>query len=282
MDDFAALILTHGRPNNVVTYDTLRKHGYTGRIVVVIDNEDDRAEEYRDMYGDEVVVFDKKAIAQTFDQADNFNDRRAIVYARNASFEIAKELGLKYFIQLDDDYVSFRYSEDNEGNYVCDRYIDSLDKAFEDLLTFLKETGVHSIALAQGGDFIGGETSRVFQHKIVRKCMNSFICSVDNPFQFVGRINEDVNTYTYKASLGNIFFTISKYRLEQKQTQSNKGGMTDIYLDNGTYVKSFYSVIFAPSAVDIRMMGHTDNRLHHHVKWKNAIPMIVSEDHKKQ
>ena len=49
-------------------------------------------------------MFDKLEISKKFDEFDNFDDRRAIVYARNASFEIAKKLGLKYFLQLDDDY----------------------------------------------------------------------------------------------------------------------------------------------------------------------------------
>ena len=38
--EFAAFILTHGRPDNVLTYDSLKKAGYTGRIVLIIDNED--------------------------------------------------------------------------------------------------------------------------------------------------------------------------------------------------------------------------------------------------
>ena len=33
---------------------------------------------------------------------------KTIVYARNASFEIAKKLGIKNFIQLDDDYNTFQ------------------------------------------------------------------------------------------------------------------------------------------------------------------------------
>lgn len=43
---------------------------------------------------------------------------------------------------------------------------------------------------------------------------------------------------------GDLFFTYVPCSLNQKQTQSNKGGMSDLYLDSGTYVKSFYSVIF--------------------------------------
>ena len=280
--NFAAFILSHGRANNVITYDTLIKTGYTGDIYIIIDNEDKTAKEYYDKFGDKVVMFDKKKIAKTFDEADNFNDRRAIVYARNACFDIAKDLGIKYFIQLDDDYTTFSFAANDKGEYITsNRAITKLDKIFEAMLNFYKSTNIHSIAMAQGGDFIGGENSRVFKEKLARKCMNSFICSTDRPFQFVGRINEDVNNYTHKGSLGYLFFTIATVRLEQKQTQSNEGGMTDIYLDNGTYIKSFYSIIFQPSAVTISLMGNKNNRLHHRVNWNATTPVILDEKYKK-
>lgn len=280
--NFAAFILSHGRANNVITYDTLIKTGYTGDIYIIIDNEDKTSKEYYDKFGDKVVMFDKKKIAKTFDEADNFNDRRAIVYARNACFDIAKDLGIKYFIQLDDDYTTFRFAANDKGEYITSNTaITKLDNIFEAMLNFYKSTNIHSIAMAQGGDFIGGENSRVFKEKLARKCMNSFICSTDRPFQFVGRINEDVNNYTHKGSLGYLFFTIATVRLEQKQTQSNEGGMTDIYLDNGTYIKSFYSIIFQPSAVTISLMGNKNNRLHHRVNWNATTPVILDEKYKK-
>ena len=108
-DDFCAFILTHGRPDRVTTYNTLRKQGYTGKIYVVIDDEDTTADEYRERYGGEVLQFSKSEIAKTFDEGDNFNDRRAIVYARNACWQLAEQVGCKYFIQLDDDYSNFYY-----------------------------------------------------------------------------------------------------------------------------------------------------------------------------
>ena len=40
MRKFAAFILTHGRPDNVVTYKTLRACGYTGDVFFIVDNED--------------------------------------------------------------------------------------------------------------------------------------------------------------------------------------------------------------------------------------------------
>ena len=280
MNDFVVFILTHGRANNIYTLKSLRKHGYTGKVVFVCDNEDKTIDEYLKKYED-IEVFDKKAIAKTFDEADNFEDRRAIIYARNACFEIAEKLGYKYFIEMDDDYTQFEYriynSERQKPKYVYD-----LDSVFLMLLDFYKKTNFATISMAQGGDFIGGKNNRMAKKPtIYRKCMNSFICSTERKFQFVGRINEDVNTYIKKQSIGLLMGTIPLVSLKQKQTQSNKGGMSDLYLDSGTYVKSFYTVMFAPSCTKIKPMGDKHMRLHHSVNWNSAVPKILSPDLKK-
>lgn len=280
MDNFVAFILTHGRPDNVITYKSLRKQGYTGKIIVVIDDEDTTADRYYENF-DDVEMFSKEAIAKTFDEGDNFNDRRSIVYARNACFEIAKKRGYKYFIQLDDDYRRYEYRVYNEQKQKPIR-IKNLDNVFGALLDFYKKTNFATIAMAQGGDFIGGKNNKMAKRPtIYRKAMNSFICSTDRPFTFQGRINEDVNTYTSEASKGLLMGTIPLVALVQKTTQSNKGGMTDIYLDNGTYVKSFYTVLFSPSSCKVRPMGDTRMRLHHAIDWDRAVPKLIKESLKK-
>jgi len=280
MNDFVVFILTNGRPNNVHTARSLRNHGYTGKIVLVIDDEDKTAQEYLDKFED-VEIFSKKEISKEFDEADNFDDRRAIVYARNACFKIAEKLGVKYFIQMDDDYTRFEYRVYNNKRQKPS-FIANLDSVFAALLNFYKCSNFSTISMAQGGDFIGGKNNRMAKRPtLFRKCMNSFICSTHRPFKFIGRINEDVNTYVNKQSIGLLMGTIPFVSLVQNQTQSNKGGMTELYLDNGTYVKSFYSVIFSPSSVYIKPMGDKHLRLHHHVKWDNAVPKFIAEKHKK-
>ena len=280
-EDFAIFILTHGRPDNVITYKTLKDSGYTGDIYIIIDNEDKTADEYYKRYGDKVKMFDKLEIAKTFDQADNFEDRRAIVYARNASFNIAKDLGIKYFMELDDDYTSFSIRINKEMNFTY-KLIKNLDVHIKNLLDFYKSVpSLKAIAFSQGGDFIGGTSCSLIKSKLAkRKCMNSFICSTERPFKFKGRINEDVNTYTNEASKGSLFLTFPFIMLNQKETQTNKGGMTDIYKVNGTYIKSFYSVIFQPSSVKVSLInGTSSSRIHHRIKWKNTIPHILREEY---
>lgn len=285
-DQYIVFILSHGRANKVDTFKTLRDQGYTGRIGIVIDDEDEQGDAYRKKFGkDNVFVFNKAEVAKRFDEVIK-GDRRTVVYARNACFDIAKRIGIKYFIELDDDYSYFSYTFDSELEWCRKRgkkTISNLDAVFSAVWDFYLKTNAASVALAQGGDFIGGgDAGNTDSVKLLRKAMNSFFCSTDRPFNFTGRINEDVNTYTMEAHRGMLFFTVNQIGLNQGKTQSNKGGMTDVYLDSGTYLKSFFSVIVCPSAVKVRMMGAKQRRLHHSVSWNNCAPKLIAETYKKK
>lgn len=282
-NDFVTFILTHGRPNKVETLDALKRAGYTGKSILVIDNEDDKAQEYYDTYGKEnVVMFDKAKKATEFDTMDLGTDRRSVVYARNACFDIAENLGYKYFLELDDDYFNFRrrYVKDNGEFGSC--YLRDFDAVVDAMIDFLELTGALTVAFAQTGDFIGGPTSRVFKEKLARKAMNSFFCKTENRFDFVGRINEDVNTYVSLGARGKLLFTVCDMALDQRQTQANSGGMTELYLNSGTYVKSFFTVMCCPSSVKISIMGAKNKRIHHVIDWNTAVPKIISSDFKKE
>lgn len=284
-DDFCAMILTHGRPDRVFTLAALESHGYTGEVYFVVDDEDKTLPQYREKYGDRVLTFSKAEIAARFDEGDNFNDRRAIFYARNAAFDLARSVGRRYFIQLDDDYSGFYYRFDGDGMY-GNWKLEPLDWLFERLVEYLATTPFASIAISQGGDHIGGaEAKRSLGAK--RKAMNSFICDTERRFAFVGRINEDVNTYTCEQRRGVAFLSAMAAQVNQKATQSNSGGMTELYLDSGTYVKTFYSVMYAPSCVKVATLGDPRSaggeghrRIHHQIDWNAAAPCIIHEQHR--
>lgn len=280
--DFAIFILTHGRADNVITLDTLKKCGYTGKVFLVIDNEDKRADEYFERYGRKMVIqFDKKKYADECDECNNFDERRTITMARNASFDIAKQVGVKYFMQLDDDYAKFEYRfADKQNTKLLVRRVGDLNTVIKLHLAFYKKTTFKSIAFAQGGDFIGGVDGDYLLAK--RKCMNSFLCSTDRPFKFVGAMNEDVNTYTTLGSRGDLFLTVPLVSLTQKPTQQQAGGISDMYLKYGTYCKAFTTVMNMPSSVKVVMMNTSNPRLHHKINWKNTVPKIISEELRKQ
>lgn len=276
-DDFVVFILTHGRPDSVYTIKALRKVNYTGRIVLVIDNEDDTAEKYYQNYGhDDVYMFDKIQKAKEIDGMDLSTDHRAIVYARCACYDIAKDLGYKYFLELDDDFDSFR-ARIPVDDKLLSSYITSFDKLVDIMIEFLETTKADTVAFAQCGDFIGGVGSNVCRKRLVRKAMNSFFCTTDRPIEWSGRMNEDVTAYVTLGSRGRLFFTIADIALNQLSTQSLSGGMSDVYSGAGTYIKSFYSVMSSPSSVKVYVVGPAHKRIHHVIDWEVAVPKIISD-----
>lgn len=280
MNNYCVFILTHGRPNNVLTYKTLLKCGFNGNVYFVVDDEDQSVNEYINNFGiDKVKIFNKKQVADQIDEANNFDNRKVIVHARNYCFKLAKELGYKYFIELDDDYYEFIYKfPDTKGQVLCK----DINKIFDLMFDFYKKINAKSICFAQTGDFIGGiDNGKGLYRFSKRKCMNSFFCSIDRPFQFVGSINEDVNTYTTLANRGELFLTIPVFAINQKDSQTQKNGMSDIYKFQGTYIKSFTTVLMQPSNVVVSMMNANHKRIHHSINWKNTTAMIIEEKFKK-
>ena len=281
-NDFAVFILTHGRANHMYTYKSLQRANYTGRVVFVVDNEDKTVDEYKRIYGAEnVYVFDKIKKAQEVDSMDMSDDRRAIVYARCATYDIAEDLGLKYFLQLDDDYNNFR-SRVVEGNSLKTVYVRDFNKLVDIMIEFLENSGADTVAMSQIGDFIGGVDSKVCKDRLARKAMNSFFCKTDRRLTWSGRMNEDVTAYVTWGGRGKLYFTVADVSVDHLPTQSLSGGMSESYSDSGTYIKTFYTVMSAPSCVKVYTVGQSHKRVHHSIDWEHAVPKIISGDFKKE
>lgn len=283
-DDFCIFILTHGRPDRVHSYNSLMKSGYTGKVFIVIDNEDKKADEYCAKFGDKVLQFDKGHLASITDEGDNFNHRKAIVYARNACWDLAKKVGCRYFCQFDDDYTAFFIRYDSSCKYVS-HSVKDMDEVIDALLEFYKKSNATAIAISQGGDHIGGDGGDdALKLRLSRKCMNSWFCDTTKPFMFFGHMNEDVSAYVTYGRRGHLFLTVMQAMLVQLPTQVTPGGMSDLYLQAGTYVKSFYTILAAPSCTKIGLMGDPRSgakRIHHKIHWPSACPKILSESHRK-
>tara|TARA_R100000541_G_scaffold42298_1_gene49601 strand:+ start:116 stop:964 length:849 start_codon:yes stop_codon:yes gene_type:complete len=282
MNNLVILIISHGRPNDVITVDTLKKAGNKHPFYIVVDNHDKKIKEYIVNFGKEKVkIFDKDYYANLVDHYDNFYNLRTTTHARNACFDISDKLGYKYFLVLDDDYTSFKFRIDNKLKHPksCPNLKKNISKVFDLTLDYFINSNYKSLCFSQGGDWFGGEAN--FNQKPKRKAMNSFFCSTDRKFLFFSRLNEDVNTYMGLGQTNNVFMTIPFIQLDQKQTQQTKGGMTEAYLDGGTYVKSFYTVLNRPDCTKVSTMGRSNRRLHHNINWKYAKPLIISEKHKK-
>ena len=85
-------------------------------------------------------------MADKIDEANNFDNRKVIVHARNYCFELANKLNYKYFIQLDDDYYEFIYKfSDTKGQVLAK----DINKVFDLMFNFYKKTRMFCLWHAQ-------------------------------------------------------------------------------------------------------------------------------------
>lgn len=285
-DEILLIVISYNRPDRLPTINRLATMNYTGPVALLIADDDPQRDLYHELHGDKVVEFNKAATAAIpeFDNGDNFGSYNTAVYPRNACHPIASELGYRWYLILDDDYswMEWRYDpHDRTYNY---RRLFKLEGVIEALRDFQEATGIY-IAISQGGEWLGGSNSGFGQAITVkRKMMNWFMYdTTQEPYYQPGNINEDVNKYTEDQRRGDVTcMTTNMVSLSQWNSQKNEGGMQDAYLDYGTYVKSFYTVMRCPSAVIVKPLGsNTKPRLHHSVDWDAVAPKIVGEHHKK-
>ena len=279
--DFAVFILSHCRANDIKTVNTLKKGNYTGKYYIVIDNEDDQEQLYFDKFGDKVIQFDKKEIADRTDTGDMDTDRRVGVFARNKIQELARDMGYKYHLQLDDDFsgFTFRYIKDNRlANCRCK----DLDKLFEAVVKYQNDTKITALSFGLSSDYLGGIKSKKYEEGMFRKTMGTFFLRQDDINMFKMRMNDDITTCILNGTKGKLYYSIAFVQTETPPTQRMSGGMTDAYQDNGTYRKSFYSVLCCPSCVKIALMGIKNYRIHHKISWNNCSPKLLNERYKKK
>lgn len=279
-NNYAVFILSHGRADNVSTVKMLEEGNYTGEWFIVIDDEDKDADKYFQQYGEHVIQFCKKEIADQTDTCDLDNDRRVGVFARNFIIDEARRRGYKYHLQLDDDFngLYYRYVKKNRLVAMKCTKFDELFSAFVD---FLETTETVWLSFGLSSYYLGGVKNANLKKGLIRKTMGSFFMNTEKAPKFFCRMNDDITTNIVNTFRGQIMFSVMPIQVGTLPTQHEAGGMTEIYQENGTYRKSFYSVMNCPSYVIISSQGVVDRRVHHEIKWNACAPKILSERWKK-
>lgn len=279
-NNYAVFILSHGRANDVKTVKMLEEGNYTGEWFIVIDDEDKDEAIYKEKYGDHIIQFCKKEVADRTDTCDLDTDRRVGVFARNFIIEEAKRRGYKYHLQLDDDFyvLDYRYVKNGKS---CTKKCTQFDKLFDAMVEFLETTPTVWLSFGLSSYYLGGLKGKNFREGLVRKTMGSFFMNTYKAPKFFCRMNDDITTNVFNTFRGELMFTVMPIQVQTPPTQQEAGGMTDIYKENGTYRKSFYSLMAAPSFVMISRQGRIDMRVHHEIKWNSCAPKILNEKWRK-
>jgi len=262
------LIISYRRAARVKTVAMLHRIKWTGPVYLVISNDDDQRSQYLEAYKN-VYVFNRSTVK--CDYYDN-NPPSGPLAARNIAWDIAKELGWTHFVVLDDDY-SYLYidrhwvANPNKKGVIRNvpaNWGDRLFHAMWDLLDAVPQ--IQCVSFSQTGDLSKG---------IKRKIMQIFFLRTDRRFEYVARLNDDVTTYYDLGLRGEIVLQIPALMVKQEITQSQPGGLTEEYLQYGTYAKSMYTVLRWPAHCRVEYLK-TVGRIHHRIA-SYAYPLIVKE-----
>lgn len=303
-NDYVILILSHGRPEFLKSHtwkllDDLNSHA---RKVVVLSDDDKKIPEYRKTFDEDSIVIFSKIEAEKVYDIDLIDCywgpnpiRKAPLWGRIVAFDIAKKLGYRWFLVLDDDYVDVvmrkkMYKKATDEPFfprirkelfaAADIHGSAFDECCLKYFNVLESAPwLCTTAFSQIGDFIGGVGSVLARHGYRWKAMNAFFCDNEKVYRFFGRINEDVNAYVLNGKIGRMALTMANPSLDQTPTQQASGGMKDFYDQVGTYVKSVTSAVACPSSVAVSCMGFTTPRVHHSVNWALTCPVVVNDSY---
>jgi hypothetical protein len=221
-----------------------------------------------------VLVFDWYEQVKESDLLDNFGVETmgsGAVPVRNATRRISQERGELRHWQFDDDYTAF-YSITKQNDAPKHLRLDG--EAFQKRLSLLSAFA-HKAGLVNCGFAVGADArpDRVF--KFSRRVFNAHNMPSDPELFTVwrGRMNDDLINAIESWRRGKVELSLNFMQISMRDSQSEKGGNTEIYQESGTVRKTAYAVMIAPNAVKLVIKY---GRYHHRVNWQNVCPKLVS------
>ncbi len=243
--DFAIFIPSNGRPDEQLTLKVLLDAGYDGDWYIVIDDLDATGQEYKDAYGEHVLIFDKKNYFYNADTYTTLEYLNTVLYARNAIEDMAKEMNLKYFWVVDDDIKGFYIRYEKDGKLASEKVTD-INKMIDAFINFMESGNMTGISTGSGSSYIGG--LQKFYHEPKRRSMQCIFRDTSKSIKWVSFINEDYITEVNQGIVGDIFFELREVQHSAVPLgKGRKGGNTDYYKNTSPFERSFLAVIAQPS-----------------------------------
>ena len=218
-EDYIVCIISYKRSQNLLTYNTLLKSGYTDFIYIFVSDNDPELTTYQKLYKN-VIVFNKQEILanMNIDLYDNFNQLDNCTIARNAILNYAKKNNISNVIILDDDIKSFR-ARFKVNNSLKSYTINNIKTVFDLYIKYLNSIDkLLVLSFAYPAIFIGGlngKFSEGYQHLVSQ----IFIMKV-NDYIFKATRNEDEI-----LSISNEYITLTPYIVIQDSVErsTNEG-----------------------------------------------------------
>lgn len=276
-------IPSYHRADNLKTVKTNIAYGWCpSSIFVFVDSEADDQESYQEScarYGCNLVVFDMEEARSRYDYIFSPGvSRRSAGQARNMFQDYAKRHGIDFYIVQDDDTQNYTSrpmmtGQIKKGFHKTTEY--ELQEVILGVERMMRTRHIGLWGLSQTGDAMGE------YHRLIRpKVMNFTFYLL--PYLYRGeRGEQDDDTSMFSGVMNEGYFTGSLGSgvvLQQVQSATAKGGLTDLYKTNKLLQKSLIVPIQFPSAVHAERQEMNGGRLHHRIKQRYLSPKLIKAE----
>ena len=279
--NYAVMICTHGRPNAQHTLKILRDCGYTGKIILIVDDEDDTLPELMmKTFGEaEIVEFNKQMWIDKSDTGTIENQRKCILYAKNFCEDLAKERQLDAFVIADDDIFNFRYRYPEYGKLKSLKITKDMDKVIEAYAEYMLSADIVAIGFGFTQFYFSGENSFSPENFLKYRVPYNFVFrNTKHRIDWMSWFGEDIITAVMYNKRGYFMQDFPFVQQEIKPLAKEAGGMKDTYDNNSDIRLAMQNIMYLPS--ELKAFKYRGKYMAS-IKRDKAFPMLISSSYKK-
>lgn len=277
---YAVFICTHGRPDSQYTLETLNRCGYTGKVYLIVDDEDDTVHNLMKNTQDKasIAMFNKQMYIDKSDTGTNEDQRKCILYAKNFCEDFAKGLNLDAFIIADDDITKFRYRY-VEDNKLKTLNITEMDAIIEAYLEAMFDCDMAATGFGFTQFYFSGIHS--FDNDNIQKYRvpyNFVFRNSKHRIDWMSWFGEDIITAVYYGRIGEYMTAIPYVQQEIVPLASADGGMKDTYDSNSDVRLAMQNVMYLPTELKAYQYK---GKFMASINRDNAFPRVINSRYKK-
>lgn len=281
----AVFICTHGRPNSQHTLRVLRESGYTGKICLIVDDEDDTRKELFDRYCENedntcLYQFNKQYFIDNSDTGTNEDQRKCILYAKNFCENLAENIGLDAFVIADDDILNFRFRYVDGNKLKSQKVLTTMDEVIDAYYTVMIDCDM--VATGFGFTqfyFSGAESFSSDNIQKYRVPYNFVFRNAKHRVNWMSWFGEDIITAVYYGRIGQLWTALPYVQQEIVALATASGGMKDTYDNNSSIRLAMQNIMYLPT--ELQAYKYKDKYMAS-IKRENAFPKLISSSIKKK
>lgn len=274
--NFAIMICTHGRPDKQYTLEALRKAGYTGNVILIVDDEDDTVDKlcsnYED-YNTSVCIFPKQCYIDNVDYGPKLF-RKVILYGKCACENLAKKLQLDTFVISDDDTKQFRYRFIEDGKLRALPITKNFDEVADTFVDYLINADLTALSFGFTSSYLKGTS--VFDPVTTcnnRVAYNFVFRNSKHKVDWRGSYGEDLITACTSSIVGNVWMNMPVIHNDMVVQGKSDGGMTELYKSQDSLELVQCETMYCPTSMKAQ---YYKTRWYGAVQRENTFPKIIS------